>query len=154
LCSTDFRPDYLRLAELKGDFPTVPILALTATATPSVQEDVIRVLRLQNCVRFQQSFNRHNLRYSVLKKGTKCVEEIANLINTQFVERCGIVYCSSKADCEKVSAALCDRGIVSQYYHAGLDEVSRENIQNSWSNDEFPVICATIAFGMGIVSIF
>lgn len=145
----DFRPDYLRLAQLKADFPQTSILALTATATPSVQDDVMRQLRMRDCVRFQQSFNRTNLRYTVLRKGAKCHADIAALINSEFVLQCGIVYCNSKQDCENMAQRLCEQGIQADYYHAGLDAAKREDRQNAWSNDEFPVICATIAFGMG-----
>jgi bloom syndrome protein len=144
----DFRRDYLRLCDLKRLFPKTPVLALTATATPPVQDDVIRVLQLQNCIRFQQSFNRQNLRYQVRKKGTRCVDEIAQLINSQFQEQCGIVYCNSRNDCEKVAAKLSEAGVRAQFFHAAMPAQLKESTQASWMNDDFPVIVATVAFGM------
>ena len=92
----DFRPDYLELRQLKQLFPNVPIMALTATATLTVQDDVIKVLSLNSPVRFQQSFNRVNLRYELRKKNNNTLDDIVNIISNSFKNQCGIVYCQSR----------------------------------------------------------
>ncbi|KAF2589588.1 hypothetical protein F2Q70_00041881 [Brassica cretica] len=102
----DFRPDYQSLGILKQKFPNIPVLALTATATASVKEDVVQALGLVNCVVFRQSFNRPNLWYSVVPKTKNCLEDIDKFIRENHFDECGIIYCLSRMDCEKVAEKL------------------------------------------------
>lgn len=161
----DFRKDYKALALCKGRFPTVPLLALTATATARVRADLVAQLRLPRCLVFCQSFNRGNLRYEVRRKGKSVVDDMMALVaqrhRAQFRGgRCpaGIVYCFSQAECERIAAALNARpksndypyGVTAVPYHAGLPEEIRRENQRQWSTDRVPVVCATVAFGMGI----
>ncbi|PIM99694.1 ATP-dependent DNA helicase [Handroanthus impetiginosus] len=146
----DFRPDYQGLGILKKKFPTVPVLALTATATISVKEDVVQALGLENCIVFRQSFNRPNLRYSVVPKTKKCVEDIDKFIKENHFDECGIIYCLSRMDCEKVAEKLQEYGHKAAFYHGSMESTQRAMIQKQWSKDEINIICATVAFGMGI----
>ncbi|KAL2593602.1 hypothetical protein AAZV13_12G139800 [Glycine max] len=146
----DFRPDYQGLGILKQKFPNTPVLALTATATASVKEDVVQALGLVNCIIFRQSFNRPNLRYSVIPKTKKCLEDIDKFIRENHFDECGIVYCLSRMDCEKVAEKLQECGHKCAFYHGSMDPVQRASVQKQWSKDEINIICATVAFGMGI----
>ncbi|KAI4341997.1 hypothetical protein MLD38_026661 [Melastoma candidum] len=146
----DFRPDYQGLGILKQKFPCIPVLALTATATASVKEDVVRALGLANCIIFRQSFNRPNLWYSVIPKTKKCLEDIDKFIKENHFDECGIIYCLSRMDCEKVSEKLQECGHKAAFYHGNMDGAQRAFVQKQWSKDEVNVICATVAFGMGI----
>ncbi|TBU02131.1 ATP-dependent DNA helicase [Hamiltosporidium magnivora] len=147
----DFRPDYKDLSCLKKLFPCVPIMALTATATRKVENDIIKSLDLKNCNTFRMSFNRKNLRYYVHKK-TKTVDiDIVSFINTYFPDSCGIIYCTSKKECEMMSERLNTKyNLKTHFYHAGLSTKERNAVQNGWNNSEYNIIIATIAFGMGI----
>lgn len=146
----DFRPDYQALGLLKRKFPNTPVLALTATATASVKEDVVQALGLVNCIVFRQSFNRPNLWYSVIPKTKKCVEDIDKFIKENHFDECGIIYCLSRMDCEKVAEKLQECGHKAAFYHGSMDPAQRAFIQKQWSKDEINIICATVAFGMGI----
>ncbi|KAK6156989.1 hypothetical protein DH2020_011237 [Rehmannia glutinosa] len=151
----DFRPDYQGLGILKQKFPTIPVLALTATATISVKEDVVQALGLVNCIVFRQSFNRPNLRYSVVPKTKKCVEDIDKFIKENHFDECGIIYCLSRMDYKKLlkSYSICifqEYGHKAAFYHGSMDSPQRSMIQKQWSKDEINIICATVAFGMGI----
>ncbi|XP_010480423.1 PREDICTED: ATP-dependent DNA helicase Q-like 4A [Camelina sativa] len=146
----DFRPDYQSLGILKQKFPGIPVLALTATATASVKEDVVQALGLVNCVVFRQSFNRPNLWYSVVPKTKKCVEDIDKFIRENHFDECGIIYCLSRMDCEKVSEKLQEFGHKAAFYHGSMEPEQRAVVQTQWSKDEINIICATVAFGMGI----
>jgi len=146
----DFRPDYLSLNLLKENFPNVPILALTATATLNVRNHITRCLGLSDCVCFSQSFNRTNLFYSVKPKGKGCMAEMADLIQTKYRNKSGIIYCLSRKDCERVCEDLNHEGIRCTFYHGSLDNLERAKRQDAWANDEVNVIVATLAFGMGI----
>ncbi|XWS67950.1 hypothetical protein CRYUN_Cryun04dG0048600 [Craigia yunnanensis] len=146
----DFRPDYQGLGILKQKFPKTPVLALTATATASVKEDVVQALGLINCIIFRQSFNRPNLWYSVIPKTKKCVDDIDKFIKENHFDECGIIYCLSRMDCEKVAEKLQEYGHKAAFYHGNMDPVQRASIQKQWSKDEINIICATVAFGMGI----
>ncbi|XP_050942878.1 ATP-dependent DNA helicase Q-like 4A isoform X2 [Cucumis melo] len=146
----DFRPDYQGLGILKQKFPKIPVLALTATATASVKEDVVQALGLINCIIFRQSFNRPNLWYSVIPKTKKCVDDIDKFIKENHFDECGIVYCLSRMDCEKVAERLQECGHKAAFYHGSMDPAQRSFIQKQWSKDEINIICATVAFGMGI----
>ncbi|XP_031504419.1 ATP-dependent DNA helicase Q-like 4A [Nymphaea colorata] len=146
----DFRPDYQSLGILKQRFPTVPVLALTATATATVKEDVVQALGLVNCVVFRQSFNRPNLWYYIMPKTKKCLEDIDKYIRENHFDECGIIYCLSRMDCEKVANKLKELGHKAEFYHANMDPHHRALVQKQWSKDEINIICATVAFGMGI----
>ncbi|CAN6247237.1 unnamed protein product [Urochloa humidicola] len=146
----DFRPDYKNLGVLKQNFPKTPVLALTATATARVKEDVVQALGLANCIVFRQSFNRPNLRYFLRPKMKKCLEDIDNFIRTNHFKECGIIYCLSRMDCEKVAEKLRECGHNVSHYHGSMDPVDRTRVQKLWSKDKINIICATVAFGMGI----
>ncbi|XP_013387977.1 Bloom syndrome protein homolog [Lingula anatina] len=147
----DFRPDYKKLKLLRQKYPGVPMLALTATATPRVRKDILYQLNMKAPKWFTQSFNRTNLKYSVQpKKGKSLMNEMINLIKTKFSKQSGIIYCLSRKECETVSSELQKAGITSQPYHAGLTDSERTLVQENWITDSYKVVCATIAFGMGI----
>ncbi|KAL3230828.1 ATP-dependent helicase SGS1 [Nakaseomyces bracarensis] len=146
----DFRPEYKQLSFLRQEFRGVPIMALTATATEVIINDIIKNLNLLKPLIFRDSFNRKNLFYEVKNKNNKTTDLIIYLIKSEFNNLSGIIYCSSKASCEKLSKTLNESGISSGYYHAGMKNIDRTMIQRKWQNNEVLVICATIAFGMGI----
>eukprot|EP00899_Mesostigma_viride_P025609 jgi/Mesvir1/6232/Mv00910-RA.1 len=147
----DFRPQYKELSVCKRLFPNVPLLALTATATATVKADIVHVLGLRPCVVFQQTFNRPNIRYEVRKKTKRCVEDIHKFISENHPNDSGIVYCLSRQNCEQTAAKLREMGGISVgFYHANMEPEERHRVQLAWSRDEIKVICATIAFGMGI----
>ncbi|KAH6836351.1 RECQ helicase L2 [Perilla frutescens var. hirtella] len=150
----DFRPDYRNLGILKTQFPDVPMVALTATATKKVQEDLIDMLHIPKCVKFVSSVNRPNLFYMVREKSSlakSVVDEIAEFIQTSYPNNeSGIVYCFSRKECEQVAKELRGRGITADYYHADMDVHAREKVHMRWSNSKLQVIVGTVAFGMGI----
>ncbi|XP_065912023.1 recQ-like DNA helicase BLM isoform X3 [Dysidea avara] len=148
----DFRPDYKKLSQLRDRFNSVPIMALTATATPRVRKDILNQLRLRQPKWFVQSFNRPNLKYIVaIKRPKNIVQDMIDLINSQFAGQSGIIYCLSRKDCESVSQELNKANISSLPYHAGLKDMDRVVVQERWVRERrCKVICATIAFGMGI----
>ncbi|KAH9265197.1 hypothetical protein BASA83_011280 [Batrachochytrium salamandrivorans] len=146
----DFRPDYKELSTLRDRYPNVPIIALTATANDKVKMDIIQVLKINKCVRFQQSFNRSNLRYDVRPKDKQIDTDIVSFIKTFYPKASGIIYCSSRRACEETSAKLVRLGIQAAFYHAGLDKEDRSRIQTAWADNIIHIIVATIAFGMGI----
>ncbi|XP_050409587.1 ATP-dependent DNA helicase Q1 [Patella vulgata] len=149
----DFRPDYKFLGIMKRQFPEVPILGLTATATVNVLEDVKKILNIPKCQLFRASFNRPNLYYQVRPKPATQVEaldEIQKIIQSRFNGQSGIVYCFSRKDSEEVTSGLQKRGIRSGCYHANLSSQERSRIHHMWSTGQVLVVVATIAFGMGI----
>ncbi|KAG9508943.1 Bloom syndrome protein-like protein, partial [Fragariocoptes setiger] len=148
----DFRPDYKKLGILRTAYPKVPIMALTATAPPKVRNDIMDQLgmRRDEAKVFIQSFNRPNLRFEVRQKGKNSIDEIIDLIQSKFHRQSGIIYCLSRLDTEKVSATLRAHSITSVPYHAGLDPQKRTNVFKVWEQNRCHVVCATIAFGMGI----
>ncbi|CAA7061241.1 unnamed protein product [Microthlaspi erraticum] len=150
----DFRPDYKNLSILKTQFPQVPMVALTATATQKVQNDLIEMLHIPKCVKFVSSVNRPNLFYSVREKspvGKVVVDEIAEFIRESYSNNeSGIVYCFSRKECEQIAGDLRQRGISADYYHADMDVNVREKVHMRWSKNKLQVIVGTVAFGMGI----
>jgi len=147
----DFRPDYQKLHMLRQQYPGVPFIALTATATPRVRTDILHQLGMRDTRWFLSSFNRNNLKYKVMsKKGKGGVEELVKIIQLQFKNKTGIVYCLSKKDCDSTAMDFRKAGIKAKAYHAGLTKDVRCQTQDSWLQDKTKVVCATIAFGMGI----
>ncbi|XP_077425700.1 recQ-like DNA helicase BLM isoform X2 [Vanacampus margaritifer] len=148
----DFRPDYKKLNELRQKFPKVPMMALTATATPRVQTDILHQLNMTRPQVFTMSFNRANLKYAVLpKKPKKVAEDCVSWIKKHYPRDSGIIYCLSRNDCDTMAESLQRAGLFALSYHAGLSDGDREYVQTKWINqDGCQVICATIAFGMGI----
>ena len=147
----DFRPEYTQLGILREKFPNTPIMALTATADKITRQDIIQQLNLQNAREFISSFDRPNLSLSV-KRGYKAAEKmhfILNFIKARPLEP-GIIYCLSRKTTEKVAADLRKKGIHAAPYHAGLSTLERNQTQELFKNDQLLVVCATIAFGMGI----
>lgn len=148
----DFRPDYKALGEVRRRYPDIPAMALTATATVNVKMDVIHNLGIEGCDVLTQSFNRPNLTYEVRPKKPKlALTEIAELINGKHNEQCGIIYCMTRKDCEKVVEKLGSiHGISARHFHAGMEPQEKQEVQKKWQAGEYHVIAATIAFGMGI----
>ena len=147
----DFRPEYTQLDVLHKEFPEVPIMALTATADKITRQDIIKQLRLREPQVFISSFDRPNLSLTV-KRGYSTKEKenyILNFIKARPLES-GIVYCLSRKATEKVSTFLNSKGIRSTIYHAGLTQQERDKAQVDFQKDDVQVVCATIAFGMGI----
>jgi ATP-dependent DNA helicase RecQ len=144
----DFRPEYRRLRTIIESIDRVPIIALTATATPKVQEDIQKNLGMAEAKVFKASFNRHNLKYEVRpKKDVK--KEIIRFVK-QHEGKSGIVYCLSRKKVEEIAEFLQVNGIKALPYHAGLDSSSRAKHQDMFLMEDVDVIVATIAFGMGI----
>ena len=144
----DFRPEYRQLATLRQRFPNTPFMALTATATERVQSDIIRQLHLRENSRYVASFNRPNLTYRVTGK-SKAYQQVQGFIKKRTDES-GIIYCQSRKSTEAVAQKLVADGISALPYHAGLNDSIRAANQEAFIRDEAKVICATVAFGMGI----
>jgi RecQ family ATP-dependent DNA helicase len=146
----DFRPSYRDISELFEMFDDIPIIALTATATPKVVKDINSVLQLKNTKIFTQGFYRKNLKIQIIERTSKSKEQIVKLIKSKYQNQTGIVYCLSRKGCEEFSEYLNKNGINSKFYHANIDSDERINIQNNWTCGKVKIIVATIAFGMGI----
>ena len=144
----DFRPEYRRLRELRQALPGVPVIALTATATPRVREDIVTQLALQDAAVFVASFNRPNLNYLVEPK-RDAAARIVQFIKSRGSDS-GIVYAQSRKRSEELAATLRNSGIPAVCYHAGLEAPERARNQEAFLRDEVRVVCATVAFGMGI----
>ena len=146
----DFRPEYRNLRSILEQFEQViPIIALTATATPKVQEDIMKNLRITGARLFKASFNRPNLYYEVRPKTSQVDSDIIRFIK-QNSGKSGIIYCLSRKRVEELAQTLQVNGVDALPYHAGLDSKSRVNNQDKFLKDDCDVIVATIAFGMGI----
>ena len=147
----DFRPEYTQLGILREKFPHVPIMALTATADKITRGDILKQLNITGAQEFISSFDRPNLNLSV-KRGYKAAEKmhfILNFIKARPMEA-GIIYCLSRKNTEKVASDLQKKGINAAPYHAGMSTFERNQTQERFKNDQLSVVCATIAFGMGI----
>lgn len=144
----DFRPEYSKMAYLKKQFPLVPIVALTATADSLTQKDIVRQLGLGEPKLFLSSFDRPNLSLKVAP-GKDKFKSILGFLR-QRPHQSGIIYCLSRKACEGLSEKLKNSGVNASYYHAGLSPQERGQRQEAFINDLTPIICATIAFGMGI----
>jgi ATP-dependent DNA helicase RecQ len=144
----DFRPEYRQLAELRSLLPNIPAMALTATATARVQADIVSHLHLSNPAVFVASFDRPNLSYQVVSKDQP-LRQILDFI-AKRKEDSGIIYCATRSSAERLAASLAARGFAAQPYHAGLEGSTRSKNQELFLRDETRIICATIAFGMGI----
>ena len=147
----DFRPEYTQLKVLRNQFPKVPIVALTATADKITRKDIAQQLALKDPKIFISSFDRPNLSLEV-KRGYQQKDKARTIL--EFIEKhkneCGIIYCMSRSKTENVAAMLMKQGIRATVYHAGLSSDMRDKAQNDFINDRVQVVCATIAFGMGI----
>lgn len=144
----DFRPEYRQISKLRALLPDVPVMALTATATERVREDIVRHLKLKDPAVFVASFNRPNLSYRVLPKDQP-LKQIIDFIRRRPMDS-GIVYCATRATADRVAESLSDRGFDALPYHAGLTAKERAQNQELFIRDETRIMCATIAFGMGI----
>lgn len=144
----DFRPEYRQLAKLRTALPEVPMMALTATATGRVREDIVTHLKLRDPQTFVASFNRPNLTYRVVPKDEPA-KQIITFVRKREHES-GIIYCASRATAERVAESLAGRGFLARPYHAGLDAAERARNQEMFLRDDTRIMCATIAFGMGI----
>ena len=144
----DFRPEYRQLATLRDRLPDVPFLALTATATERVRADMVRALHLHDPFVAVASFNRPNLTYRVAPR-RQAYRQVLDVVRARPKDS-GIVYCFSRAATERLANQLVEDGVAAAAYHAGLDKLDRERNQERFLRDEVRVICATIAFGMGI----
>jgi ATP-dependent DNA helicase RecQ len=143
----DFRPPYLRIAQLREELPGIPVLALTASATPEVQKDICEKLKFEKHAIFRQSFERPNLSYSVFNVDSK-INKLLEILNN--VAGTSIVYCRSRRHCKELAELLQMHGISSDFYHAGLKQEERNQRQHDWINNKTRVMVCTNAFGMGI----
>jgi ATP-dependent DNA helicase RecQ len=144
----DFRPEYRQLSLLREQFTELPFMALTATATTRVRDDIIRQLRLKDPSVHVASFNRPNLTYRVIPK-SQAYRQVLDFVKARPKES-GIVYCFSRASADSLAAKLAQDGVKSLAYHAGLTGKERSANQDAFLRDEVRVVCATVAFGMGI----
>lgn len=144
----DFRPEYTQLNILKEEFPAIPVIALTATADKVTRKDILKQLKIEASEVFISSFDRPNLSLTVLP-GRKRIQFIKDFINDR-PKQPGIIYCLSRKNTEQVAEKLRADGINAKHYHAGMDNAYRSATQDEFIKDDIQVICATIAFGMGI----
>ncbi|MBO4756362.1 MAG: ATP-dependent DNA helicase RecQ, partial [Bacteroidales bacterium] len=144
----DFRPEYRKIRSIIEEIQPAPVIALTATATPKVQSDILKTLRIQDAKVFRSSFNRPNLYYEVRDK-VEPEKDIIRFIR-QNAGKSGIIYCLSRKKVEELAQLLSINGIRALPYHAGLDAKTRADNQDQFLSEEVDVIVATIAFGMGI----
>ncbi|WP_062055570.1 DNA helicase RecQ [Aquimarina longa] len=144
----DFRPAYTQLGYLKKRFPTTPVIALTATADKATRQDICNQLNIPNATQHLASFDRQNLSLEV-RPGTKRIEQIIDFLSNKPND-CGIIYCLSRKTTEMLVEKLQNQGFNAAAYHAGIDHQKRAQVQEGFINDTVQIVCATIAFGMGI----
>ena len=143
----DFRPSYLRICQLRGLFPAAPVLALTASATPEVVDDIMSKLQFKERNLFARSFSRDNISYIVRSDNEKDRQLLRILLSTHGS---AIVYVRSRLRTREIAELLSKNGISADYYHAGLAPEEKSQKQERWKNEDIRVIVATNAFGMGI----
>ncbi len=143
----DFRQDYRMLGQIKGRFPQIPVVGLTATADAATQADIQTQLNLHSPLVYKGSFDRPNIRYRVMSK-YKAFDQVVDYVKQQ--DGSGIIYCNSRAKVDDLNAKLYRQGFRSAAYHAGKDPDEREFVQRQFLNDKVDVVVATVAFGMGI----
>lgn len=144
----DFRPEYRKLGELRRLFPTIPLVALTATAEPHTRKDIIDRLQLGEARTFITGYDRPNIRYTVLEK-RKPFAQLTDFLRSR-PDEAGIVYCLSRKKVDKLCGQLREAGYAAASYHAGLSDANRKKAQEQFLYDEVSIIVATVAFGMGI----
>jgi ATP-dependent DNA helicase RecQ len=144
----NFRPEYRQLSQIRKYFPGVPVIALTATAIPEVRRDISQQLGLVNVREFIGSFNRANLHYHIVAKKNPLIQLLDYV--SRHRNESGIIYCLSKKETEEIAAELKKRGFRALAYHAGLSRPVREKVQDAFIHDTADIVCATVAFGMGI----
>ena len=144
----DFRPEYTQLGGLKASFPDAPIMALTATADYATRQDILTHLNLKNPHKYIGSFDRPNIRYTLEEK-YKPMEQLTRFVLAQK-GKSGIIYCNSRNKVERIAESLRNKGVSAAAYHAGMETVLRERVQQDFQRDNVQVVVATIAFGMGI----
>jgi ATP-dependent DNA helicase RecQ len=145
----DFRPEYIQLSVLHERFPSVPRIALTATADAQTQAEIVQRLQLEKARVFLSSFDRPNIRYQIVEKAN-ARSQLYNFIRAEHANDAGIVYCLSRKKVEETAAWLVEQGIHAMPYHAGMEQSARRRNQDAFLRDEGVVMVATIAFGMGI----
>ncbi|MES2188694.1 MAG: DNA helicase RecQ [Pseudomonadota bacterium] len=145
----DFRPEYRSLSLLHEIFPDVPRMALTATADALTRQDMVERLKLEDARHFVSSFDRPNIRYTIVEK-TEGTKQLLRFIESEHAGEAGIVYCQSRKRVEEIADMLQDAGIKAMAYHAGLDSSLRQQRQDRFLREDGMVMVATIAFGMGI----
>jgi ATP-dependent DNA helicase RecQ len=147
----DFRPEYSKLAIFKEKFPEIPLIALTATADQLTRDDIVLQLKLDNPNIFISSFDRPNITYTVTPKPEEkeATKQLVSFVKS-FPRESGIVYCLSRKSTEEVAANLTEAGILAAPFHAGLSIEEKEETYTKFMQDELQVVCATIAFGMGV----
>ena len=147
----DFRPEYTQLGQLRELFPGVPIMALTATADKITKLDILKQLHLEKGKTFIGSFDRPNLSLDV-KRGYSAREKLRSIVELirRHLQESGIIYCLARKTTEELAAKLQKEGVAASVYHAGLPNLERNRVQDDFVADRIQVICATIAFGMGI----
>ena len=144
----DFRPEYGALGQLRHRLPDVPVMALTATADETTRNDIARLLQLDDPLIQVSSFDRPNIRYTLVEK-FKPTEQLLRYVQDQR-GKCGIIYCNSRAKGEDTAARLQSRGLSVGAYHAGMDNAHRAHVQEAFQRDDLQIVVATVAFGMGI----
>lgn len=144
----DFRPAYTQLHNLKQQFPTVPVMALTATADVTTRKDILTQLNLQQPYIHLDSFDRPNIRFTLAEKYNG-EQQLLGYIKKRMGE-CGIIYCNSRWQVENIAKKLAEKGVRCAAYHAGMEVEIRNNVQDNFAKDNIQVVVATIAFGLGI----
>lgn len=148
-CTLILYPADRELGNLKTNYPGTPMMALTATANHQVRDDIIRSLKITGCLTVTSSFNRANLIYEIRPKPgpKKVIDEIVRFIASDYRGQCGIIYASSRDNCEKIARDIreADPGISAAHYHAGMTKDDRSYIQRSWQEGKVKIIVATVS---------